>query len=662
MTRLQVALAAGRLQPGDARWLPSDADQWLDDELFGDGVTMRPVSRTEAIASLAAMLAAVRRLRLPRPLLLLDGLRAVDDAGATVWLGGMLRAADAADCPLLYEAPPRGVFEMAGVDPGESIELAPLEPGEAQGLATSLAAETGAVVDLPDLLPVLDRLGMWPGLIRAWARQLPVDGVGLGSRRLVETAYVDLLTRSAWSRRLHTRLGAVLAPGARETALRLVAQIATQRKPVTADWATRAIGDPAAGTAILDGLERLELIRPVGTRWQGPHAAAVSDWARLQLELAETGDTEAARVGMLTRLLAAAPRTVSTAQTQMLRDVLGAFNCQTLPEVLFSFHDYYEAVGRLDPANRREVICRATHTFEVPEVVGIAEAGTRGAPPVLFAHAFREGRYGRAQQELWVAADLSAVRSLTTPEITAAREIAEQLRRQWDAPAVRLWLLVGETASADALELLRRERIYCSCVDQLAMLHELLFERRALSDREDRQTSAVPTPAEPPRTIVDWQGDASPRAESTSLRLPARADSEYIAALMAEKVAIRAEYPPTDAGKIKTAVLEGVLNAILYSPYPEKFIDVHFRLSSDALEVLIDNEGEGFDATRINEPDARAKLSAGNKRGWGITLMRKFMDVVEYEPHGNGTRLRLVKKRPAIAPVALAQPSGPGPR
>ena len=155
------------------------------------------------------------------------------------------------------------------------------------------------------------------------------------------------------------------------------------------------------------------------------------------------------------------------------------------------------------------------------------------------------------------------------------------------------------------------------------------------------------TAARPPRnTVIELKTPGGePRTEVSSLRLPAHEGSEQIAALAAEKIAVRSDFDPAQAGQIKTAVLEGALNAIEHSPNAEKTIDIQFMLNAETLEVIIENEGPAFDPLAIAVPNPQEKLGAAYKRGWGLSLMKRFMDEVGYEPCERGIRLRLIKRR-----------------
>ena len=70
------------------------------------------------------------------------------------------------------------------------------------------------------------------------------------------------------------------------------------------------------------------------------------------------------------------------------------------------------------------------------------------------------------------------------------------------------------------------------------------------------------------------------------------------------------------------------------------------------LKIIIDNPGKAFDAEAVPEPVLEDKIGSKDirdKRGWGLKLMRNLMDEVIFEPIEDGTRVRLIKRRPDAA-------------
>lgn len=73
------------------------------------------------------------------------------------------------------------------------------------------------------------------------------------------------------------------------------------------------------------------------------------------------------------------------------------------------------------------------------------------------------------------------------------------------------------------------------------------------------------------------------------------------------------------------------------SPYKERRITVSVRLSHDAAEFIVADEGPGFDPSTL--PDPRDPENLERPSGRGVLLMRTFFDEVQYNPQGNSVRM-----------------------
>jgi serine/threonine-protein kinase RsbW len=75
-------------------------------------------------------------------------------------------------------------------------------------------------------------------------------------------------------------------------------------------------------------------------------------------------------------------------------------------------------------------------------------------------------------------------------------------------------------------------------------------------------------------------------------------------------------------------------------------VGVQYRVGDKDLEVVIEDQGPGFDPGSVPDPTLDENLE--NPSGRGMTLMRAYMTEVRYE--GRGNRLRMRYKRPAPKP------------
>jgi serine/threonine-protein kinase RsbW len=96
---------------------------------------------------------------------------------------------------------------------------------------------------------------------------------------------------------------------------------------------------------------------------------------------------------------------------------------------------------------------------------------------------------------------------------------------------------------------------------------------------------------------------------------------------------------------LSVSVRECVVNALKHGNKldPKKRVSLAFGLGEGAIEVWIQDEGEGFDPDAV--PDATAPENILNAAGRGLFFMRAFMNEVEYIfPPEGGTVVRLLKK------------------
>ena len=96
---------------------------------------------------------------------------------------------------------------------------------------------------------------------------------------------------------------------------------------------------------------------------------------------------------------------------------------------------------------------------------------------------------------------------------------------------------------------------------------------------------------------------------------------------------------------MSVAVRESVVNAIKHGNQLDetKRVTVEFVLHPHALEVGVQDEGQGFDPGSVPDPVAEENLLKAYGRG--IFFMKSFMDEVKFSfPEQGGTKVTLVKK------------------
>ena len=118
---------------------------------------------------------------------------------------------------------------------------------------------------------------------------------------------------------------------------------------------------------------------------------------------------------------------------------------------------------------------------------------------------------------------------------------------------------------------------------------------------------------------------------------------------VAEDVSRRAGLDEEAVHWTSMAVRECVINAITHGnksdPAKKVFVDfsVEGRDGDRCLEVVIRDQGQGFEPSEITNPLAPENILSTSGRG--IFLVRQFMDEVKFQPApGGGTEVRMRKR------------------
>ena len=102
-------------------------------------------------------------------------------------------------------------------------------------------------------------------------------------------------------------------------------------------------------------------------------------------------------------------------------------------------------------------------------------------------------------------------------------------------------------------------------------------------------------------------------------------------------------YEDKEVFAIRLALDEAIVNAIKHGNQmdPTKRVQVRFRILAERFEVVITDEGPGYDPQDIPDPLAVENLERPSGRG--LFLMRHYMSEITVHPPGN--RLSLCKVR-----------------
>lgn len=147
----------------------------------------------------------------------------------------------------------------------------------------------------------------------------------------------------------------------------------------------------------------------------------------------------------------------------------------------------------------------------------------------------------------------------------------------------------------------------------------------------------------------------APVPEVIRLSLPSRLELLGILDRVAVSVCERMEFDEDTASQVGMSVIEAGTNAVQHGHKRDasKTFEVKFLLYPDRLEIVVHDEGPGFDLSKLT-PDVTTPDHLFDMRGRGIFIMRSCCDEVDFQFSDSGTTCVLVKNRPATKRAADA--------
>jgi len=102
--------------------------------------------------------------------------------------------------------------------------------------------------------------------------------------------------------------------------------------------------------------------------------------------------------------------------------------------------------------------------------------------------------------------------------------------------------------------------------------------------------------------------------------------------MMVDEITNEQDFNSDMYGKILIATVEAVNNAIIHGnrSNPEKYVEVEFKKKNGELEIIVEDEGEGYE----NIPDPTEPENIENIHGRGIFLIRQLSDEVVFNKKG----------------------------
>ncbi len=138
---------------------------------------------------------------------------------------------------------------------------------------------------------------------------------------------------------------------------------------------------------------------------------------------------------------------------------------------------------------------------------------------------------------------------------------------------------------------------------------------------------------------------SSPVPQTIRLRVGNRYENIELVQAILEEVLEPLEIDDESRYWMDIALREALTNAIKHGNAldPRKKVEVALEVGACAIDIVVEDEGSGFDPAAVEDPLAPDNLL--KTQGRGIFYMRKFMDKIEYAfGAAGGTKVRLHKK------------------
>ena len=137
-----------------------------------------------------------------------------------------------------------------------------------------------------------------------------------------------------------------------------------------------------------------------------------------------------------------------------------------------------------------------------------------------------------------------------------------------------------------------------------------------------------------------------PAPQVQELRIELPSNTEYVGPLTSFFSTLFKNKGMEEAliSNVVTAIIEAVANAMKHGNQSdiEKKTTIIVLIGEGSLHVEILDEGQGFDLATI--PDPLSPENVMNLTGRGIFLIKSFMDSVDFDFSGKGTRLVMGKE------------------
>jgi serine/threonine-protein kinase RsbW len=528
-----------------------------------------------------------------------------------------------------------GTFQM--------LEIGGLSVEASVRLWVHLCERRRVEIAAPLLPRAAQRLGGIPVYQRMLVEEVFFRGVRVPDAITLENVYALSVTEGKLNRYWREFFENTFPErGCRGRAIRFLKRVLCDRFPLdTVEGALSLMGtSPADGEEILSALEFKGLLKADLehlTFVDDPVLADFLYWAFERGVLGKGVSQVAAAIG---------PGAAHARRVAAVKELMRKWDLREVPRLLFEFGPFREKFGHKGVLEVLIGMERESARMRLPKISSVS-TGYRtqpGGPRFdfdLVAYGFLEGEFSEENLVIW-AVDVVPEKSLAARGVEHFENRCRLLALEKGLPQDRLqkWMLLAEAADPAAVTLAEQYGVHLSHPTQLRLFLNLF----GLEELEKWPEAERPAGAGVPR---------AEKAVEYELVLPMKADSEMVAARVAEEVAAFAAVDADTVDRIKMAIIEACINAFEHSASSTGKVRLRYLLSPDRLELFVQDDGKGF----------QAGSESKKNRGWGLKLIRELVDEVDISTGLDGTVVRMVKylaSEPGGSGNAPQNEEGPG--
>lgn len=514
----------------------------------------------------------------------------------------------------------------------QMMEVGGISPAASEKMWASLFDRRKIRVPVPIQARAAARLGHIPIYQRMFAEEVSFRNVQVADEIGFENLFALSITEGQLNRYWREFFENAFPDRVeRARAIKFLKRVMVDRFPLdTFEGALSLLGtSPEEGGRILSALEfkgllksDFEQLRFVGD----PVLADFLFWAFERGVLGKSASQVAASLvqAKLSRSGAEAPEGAREEWIALTKELMRRWDGREVPMLLFRFGNFRE---RFAGKGLLEVVIgleKEPQKMRLPRISSVSTGYRTRRSGLRFdfdlvAYGFLDAEFSEENLVIW-AADVTTEKVMTaaTVEHFENRCRLLSLEKGLKPGRLRKWILFEGSADPDALERVAQHDIFLTHRSQMRLFLNLFGMEEIDVPREELKPPAAP---------------AGPESLEFELVLPMKADTEVVAARVAEEVAAYASLDKDTVDRVKMALIEACINAFEHSGAESGKVRLRYVLSPDKIELFVQDEGKGF----------RGGEESKRNRGWGLKLIRELVDDVEIATGDRGTVVRMVK-------------------